>query len=112
MSTQNQTHRNHYVPEWYQRRFLPDGVGRFFYLDLKPDTIKTGPGRSYIRKSILRWGPARCFYQDDLYTLKLETWTTDAIEHRFFSPIDDRGKSAVPFFADYTVSDDAPKDKV
>jgi hypothetical protein len=54
MATQNQTHRNHYVPEWYQRRFLPRGVDRFFYLDLKPDIVKIGPGRSYTRKSLLR----------------------------------------------------------
>jgi hypothetical protein len=106
MSTQNQTHRNHYVPEWYQRRFLPHGVSRFFYLDLKPDIVKTGPGRSYTRNSLLRWGPASCFYQDDLYTVKLGTWTTDAVEHRFFGPIDDRGKSAIQFFADYMVSDE------
>jgi Protein of unknown function (DUF4238) len=107
MATQNQTHRNHYVPQWYQRRFLPDGVSRFHYLDFNPETVKTGPGRSHTRKSLLRWGPANCFYQDDLYTLKLGAWTTDAIERRFFGPIDDRGKSAVRFFADYTISDEA-----
>ncbi|HKB90651.1 MAG TPA: DUF4238 domain-containing protein [Opitutaceae bacterium] len=105
MTSQNRTHRNHYVPEWYQRRFLPHGVDRFFYLDLKPDVVKIGPGRSYTRKSLLRWGPSRCFYQDNLYTLKLGAWTTDAIEHEFFGPIDDRGKSAVSFFADYSISD-------
>jgi hypothetical protein len=106
MPTQNQTHRNHYVPEWYQRRFLLDGVSRFYYLDLNPDVVKTGPGRFYTRKSLLRWGPAKCFYEDDLYTLKLGSWTTDAIERRFFGPIDDHGKLAVQFFADYMVSDE------
>jgi hypothetical protein len=64
-------------------------------------------GRSFTRKSLFRWGPAQCFYQDDLYTLKLGTWSTDAIEHEFFGPIDARGQSAVGFFADYTMADAA-----
>ena len=103
----NQTHRNHFVPQWYQRRFLPAGVNRFFYLDLNPEVVKTAPGRSFIRNALLHWGPNRCFFQEDLYTMKLGAWTTDTIERRFFGPIDDRGKSAVDFFADYTVSDES-----
>jgi Protein of unknown function (DUF4238) len=107
MATANQTHRNHYVPEWYQRRFLPPDVRRFFYLDLSPDVVKIAPGRSFTRRSLLRWGPAQCFYQDDLYTLKLGPWTTDAIEHEFFGPIDARGQSSVRFLADYAMTDEA-----
>jgi Protein of unknown function (DUF4238) len=107
MAAQNQTRRDHYVPQWYQRLFLPSGVDRFFYLDLTPDVVKTSPGRTFTRKSLLRWGPARCFYQDDLYTLKLGTWSTDTVEHRFFGPIDDGGKSAVQFFSDYAMTDEA-----
>lgn len=103
----NQTHRNHYVPQWYQRLFLPMGCDRFFYLDLHPEVIKTAPGRSFTRNEILRWGPARCFFQDDLYTLKLGKWTDDIVERQFFGPIDDRGKSAVRFLSDYSMIDEA-----
>jgi hypothetical protein len=106
MST-NRTSRNHYVPQWYQRRFLPPGVDHFYYLDMNPDTVRIAPGRSYTRKALLRWGPAKCFYQDDLYTLKLGSWSTDLIERRFFGPIDDKGKAAVEFFADYALTDQA-----
>jgi hypothetical protein len=107
MATPKQTHRNHYVPEWYQRRFLPPDIHRFFYLDLNPDVVKIVPGRTLTRRSLLWWGPAQCFYQDDLYTLKLGTWTTDAIEHEFFGPIDARGQSAVRFLSDYAMTDEA-----
>ncbi len=31
---------NHYVPEWYQRQFLPDGGAKHYYLDLRPDTVR------------------------------------------------------------------------
>jgi hypothetical protein len=32
---------------WHQRRFLPAGVMRFFYLDLKPDTVVSAGGKKY-----------------------------------------------------------------
>jgi hypothetical protein len=66
----NVTHRNHFVPQWYQRRFLPAGATRFFYLDLKPAIVSSG-GKKYQRRALLRWGPPRCFCVDDLYTMKL-----------------------------------------
>jgi len=60
---------NHYVPEWYQKRFLPDGQGKFYYLDLRPDVVSRD-GHKYTRKALLRWGPSGCFAQDDLYTTR------------------------------------------
>jgi hypothetical protein len=95
------TRRNHFVPQWYQRRFLPAGISHFFYLDLKPDTVVSPGGKKYQRRAMLRWGPPRCFCVDDLYTIKLGAWSTDALERRFFGPIDARGEKAVAFFLDY-----------
>lgn len=95
-----QAHVHHYVPQWYQRRFLQRGQTRFHYLDLHPETVVSGKVR-YQRRALLRWGPARCFYKDDLYTLKLGNWTTDQIEKRFFGEIDNRGRKAVELFGDY-----------
>lgn len=61
--------RNHYVPQWYQKLFLPSsGEKKFFYLDLKPEIVTTSTGKNFKRKSLLRWGTPSCFYQDDLYT--------------------------------------------
>lgn len=101
----NFTHRNHYVPQWYQRRFLPAGTTHFFYLDLKPDTVTSPGGTRYQRRALLRWGPPRCFCMDDLYTLKLGAWGTDAVERQFFGPIDAHGERAVSFFLDYGMRD-------
>ena len=95
-----QSHLHHYVPQWYQRRFLAPGKTTFLYLDLHPDTVTSGRVR-YQRAALLNWGPKRCFYRDDLYTLKLGNWTTDEIEKKFFGLIDDRGRRAVGVFSDY-----------
>src|SRR5580700_4018252 len=34
-----QSHAHHYVPQWYQRRFLLPGQSRYYYLDMNPDTV-------------------------------------------------------------------------
>jgi len=96
-----QAHVHHYVPQWYQRRFLRNGQFKFYYLDLHPEVI-TNNGVKYQRRDMRRLGPARCFYGDDLYTLKLGNWTTDEVEKRFFGEIDRRGRSAVELFSDYS----------
>ena len=101
--------RNHFVPQWYQRRFLTAAGDRFYYLDLKPDTVVSPGGTSYQRRALLRWGPQRCFYTDDLYTLKLGRWGSDIVERQFFGPLDARGERAVPFFIDYAINNDTEK---
>ena len=91
--------RNHYVPEWYQYRFLPQDFReqKFCYLDLKPEII-TSNGHSHIRKDLLRWGPAKCFYEKDLYTTKFGNWQSTEIEEKFFGKIDSAGRVAVDYF--------------
>jgi len=103
----NFTRRNHFVAQWHQRRFLPAGLTRFFYLDLNPDTVVSSGEKKYQRRALLRWGPDRCFYADDLYTVKLGQWESDAIERAFFGPIDAHGKTAVEFMHDYGMRDGA-----
>jgi Protein of unknown function (DUF4238) len=95
-----QARAHHYVAQWYQKKFLTSGQTKFHYLDLHPETISTG-GVRYQRRNLLHWGPARCFYRDDLYTLKLANWTTDQIERRFFGAIDMWGQKAVEHFAEF-----------
>lgn len=101
----NFAHRNHYVPQWYQRLFLLGGATRFHYLDLSPETITSAGGKRYQRRALLRWGPANCFRQEDLYTLKLGHWGTDQVERFFFGPIDARGEKAVTFFSNFRMCD-------
>lgn len=76
------------------------GQSQFFYLDLRPETV-VRDGVKHQRRALLRWGPARCFYKHDLYTLKLGALTTDQIERRFFGVIDNRGRAAVEFFGNF-----------
>lgn len=95
------TVRNHYVPQWYQRRFL-QGASQYWYLDLKPDVIKRPDGSSTTRKALRHLGPINCFEQEHLYTLFFGEYATDVMERRFFGDIDARGEKAVPFFENYS----------
>lgn len=101
MSTNSFTH-NHYVPEWYQKRFLPGGGGKFHYLDLKPETV-IREGHSFTRRDILRWGPRRCFAEDDLYTVELDGASNVDVEKYFFGAVDSKGRHAVEFFSDFSI---------
>lgn len=91
---------NHYVPEWYQKRFLPAGQHRQWYLDLRPERV-TSNGRSYTRRALLHWGPAKCFAQDDLYTTKWGSIENRDIERFFFGQLDNSAPAAVAHFADF-----------
>jgi hypothetical protein len=94
---------NHYVPVWYQERFFPQGVGerKFFYLDLRPDTVVSN-GHSFRRNSLLQWGPKSCFCQDDLYTTKYGSWVSTEIEEKFFGPVDAFARPSLDYFANFT----------
>ncbi|MGH7086631.1 MAG: DUF4238 domain-containing protein [Acetobacteraceae bacterium] len=95
---------NHYVPEWYQRRFLPSGQGKYHYLDLKPDTDERN-GHRFTRRALQHWGPASCFAQDDLYTVKAGSFLNTEIEHFFFGEIDRNGKAGVEYFGAFAHPD-------
>jgi hypothetical protein len=104
--------RNHYVPEWYQRRFIaPDArEQKYFFLDLKPDSFLDATGRRRTRTGLRRWGPDRCFQQTDLYTTRFGGWESTEIERRFFGEIDDAGRRAVDYFTNFkhpSVDDEA-----
>jgi hypothetical protein len=99
------TVRNHYVPQWYQRHFLPHGQSKLWYLDLKPEEIKRPDGTTTTRKPLRHLGPANCFQQGHLYTLHFGQYATDVLEKTFFGKIDTIGEKAVAFFADYSMRD-------
>lgn len=93
--------RNHYVPEWYQKRFFVNGMKerKFYYLDLKPDKKSIGNGKTYTRKAIRRLGPPSAFSETDLYTTKFGTWESTEIEEKFFGKIDREGEKGVEYFS-------------
>ena len=94
------SHLHHYVPRWYQKRFLPKGQKTLYYLDLKPDTISIGDVK-YRKKALRFWEPARCFCATDLYSLRFGNETTDVLEKRLFGIVDKRGAAAAEFFRYY-----------
>ena len=97
---------NHYVPQWYQKRFLPQGLKeqKFYYLDLTPERINHRNGSFHYRNKCRRLGPVNCFAQNHLYTFFLGKDATDVIERRFFGKIDEFGVDAVSFLSNYSVS--------
>jgi hypothetical protein len=95
-------HRNHYVPIWYQRRFMVPGMKeqKFQYLDLKPANVVKGT-RRMLRKDLMHWGPGRCFYQDDLYTTRFGGFESTDIEQYFFGGVDNAAPAALDYFATF-----------
>lgn len=92
--------QHHYVPEWYQRRFLRPGEHRYHYLNLHPETAVNN-GHKYKRNARHKWGPDMCFSQEGLYALKLGNWSSDEIEQNFFGRIDTKGRKAVRILGEY-----------
>jgi hypothetical protein len=91
---------NHYVPQWYQRRFIPvEAEDReLFLLDLKPETFKTPSGKVK-RRALRRIGTRRCFAIDDLYTTRFGGVESRELEKQFFGDVDRRGQRAVEWFS-------------
>jgi hypothetical protein len=102
-----------YVPQWYQRRFLPKtGEAKFYYLDLKPETFVDPLGVRRCKTALRRWGTPKCFQEPDLYTTKYGNWHSTDIEKFFFGQIDDDGARAVEWWSTFDhqkfrVSDEA-----
>lgn len=98
---------NHYVPVWYQERFLPTGGERKFrYLDLTPDQFRDPRGVLRTKTALHRWGGASCFKETDLYTVKYGRYESTEIEQFFFGKVDKEGREAVEFLSRYRSFDD------
>ena len=101
MTSPQEFKHNHYVPEWYQRRFMLPGQGTYWYLDLKPDPIiKDGKVIAH-RRDLLHWPLKNCFAQDDLYTTRWGPAENRDIEKFFFGRVDTEGKFGVEYFSDF-----------
>lgn len=95
------TRRNHYVPQWYQRRFLPERHGSYFFLKLRPKMKTLPDGRRVLEKECVPRNPATCFFETDLYTTRFGTVENDDIEKHLFGMIDTDGHQAIDHFCDY-----------
>ena len=93
------SHKHHYVPEWYQRRFLHSGATAFKILDLHPKKFRDKKG--VVRgtsTSILNKGPAAWFFEKDLYSTRVFGTPNDDIETYLFGAIDREGRRAIDAF--------------
>jgi len=91
---------NHYVPCWYQERFLPaSGERKFRYLDLAPKQFRDPTGAVRTKTALHRWGATNCFKETDLYTTKYGNFESTEIEQFFFGKVDREGKNAVEYFS-------------
>jgi hypothetical protein len=95
--------RNHYVPVWYQRRFIPATAAshELLYLNLNPGSLTDAHGVVHQRKSLRRLGPKHCFFETDLYATTLPTVDSTEIERFFFGGIDADGRNAVDHFGEF-----------
>jgi hypothetical protein len=95
--------KNHYVPVWYQKRFLPEGRrdNELFYLDLRPPTATDSKGRVHQRRAVRRLGFKHCFAERDLYTTRFGTDESTRIEQMFFGSIDSKGRDAVEYWTTF-----------
>lgn len=95
---------NHYVSEWYQKRFIdPLSKDKTLYrLDLNPDIFYDSKGIGHQANSLKRIGPSQCFAQDDLYTTTFGDIESTKVEELFFGQIDANGKKAVEYWNDFT----------
>jgi len=89
------THRNHYVPQWYQRRFLKDSKTRLYYLDLTPARTILQSGEEAGPPALHRNSPRNCFWGQDLYTTVFGNLQNDEIERFLFGAIDNDGANAL-----------------
>ncbi len=90
----NVARHNHYVPQWYQRRFLSLGTHSFHYLNLSPEKKELPDGRTIMLSDSIQWGTEKCFREKDLYTTTFFGFVNDEIERHLFGAIDKTGEQA------------------
>ncbi|WP_222297151.1 DUF4238 domain-containing protein [Rhizobium leguminosarum] len=96
----SETRDNHYVPQWYQRRFFEPGKSTLAYLDLTPPRKVLDDGRIITERALFDRYTTGAFYQTDLYSTFFGTSVNDEIERHLFGSVDVRGSKAVKAFAE------------
>lgn len=99
------TRRNHYVPKWYQKRFLLPMRTKLCCLDLWPDKKKLPNGSTVTMNNLHWWTPQQCFYEYDLYTTSFFGFVNDEVERYLFGTIDTDGFAAIRAFIDNDVAE-------
>lgn len=98
MENNDEYKNHHYVPQWYQKKFMLLGEFELFCLDMKPGFAVDSKGRKHQKRSLWKQGSKKCFVEEDLYTTKIPHIKPKDIEKNFFGQIDVKGKPAVEYF--------------
>lgn len=101
MDNEDEYKNHHYVPQWYQKKFMLPGESELFYLDMKPDFAVDSKGSKHQKRSLWKQGSKKCFVEEDLYTTKIPNIKPKDIEKYFFGQIDVKGKPAVEYFESF-----------
>jgi hypothetical protein len=89
------TRQNHYVPIWYQKRFILGTKKSLYFLDLDPPKTLLPDGRVIVRRDVGPRAPKSCFWAEDLYTTRFGNTLNDEVERYLFGSIDNDGANAV-----------------
>lgn len=99
----NEYRNNHYVPIWYQKRFVLDSSQHeLHYLYLKPPQFTDSRGGTHSGNETRKLGFKYCFAETDLYTTKFNNVESSQLEQLFFGQIDARGRDAVDWCAHFS----------
>jgi hypothetical protein len=102
--TQPISRAHHYVPQWYQKRFLSPGTEKLWRLEFKPEIVRIDDKRTFTRRAERWLYPSQSFYEDDLYSLRFGSQVNDGLEKAFFGSVDEAGCSAATFFEAFDVT--------
>ncbi|MGB3027650.1 DUF4238 domain-containing protein [Paradevosia shaoguanensis] len=94
------TRNNHFVPQWYQRRFFVGISNTLYYLDLFPPGFTRSDGTTGTVPGLRNRPTSTMFCQEDLYSTFFETQINDEIERKLFGGIDTRGATAIRAFTE------------
>jgi len=84
----------HYVPQWYQKRFIPNGNDKYFYLHRSKGNIVLPDGSPNVIEKVSFLPPKKCFVRDNLYTIDLLGARDAVIEKHLFGRIDTIGSQS------------------
>jgi hypothetical protein len=95
---------NHYVPVWYQKRFVQNQKTdhELHYLNLNPPQYKDSKGNAHIGNAVRKLGFRHCFSEEDLYTTNINGIESSELEKIFFGQIDNNGRMGVEWCANFS----------
>lgn len=89
----SESKNHHYVPVWYQKHFLHDGMRELYVLNKKPWFDL--PDRRITTRQIELRSPRVTFCEDRLYSVENTGLPNDIFETEFYGPVDRTGAAAV-----------------